>query len=499
MAGKAARGAGTIRKKTVTRSGKTYTYWEARVTTGRDPGTGKQVQISITGKTQKEVREKMQAAAVAVDSGTYIQPERMTVSEWLDIWTAEYLGGVKPNTVRIYRNNVKKHIKPALGAVRLPELRPEDEPGPEDEPEVPQKPKRRGRVVRKIVKYFLFLVLAVAIVAAGGIGYLTVTEYRPAYAEDAQRGNVLREGKLTGGQTVRVLTLNTGYGGLDAGEDFFMDGGEGVRPSDAETVRQNMLGIEDLIRGADADFVMLQEVDTDSKRSYGYDQWRQYEFDLEDYESRFALNYSCDYVPYPVTEPIGRVHSGVATYSRYDITAATRYRLPCPFSWPVRIANLKRCLLVTRIPIDGLEQELVLVNLHLEAYDDGEGKEAQTAMLLQILQEEYAKGNYVIAGGDFNQSFPDGTDRYPIASGADWTPGTLGDLPAGWRYAWDSAAPTCRLLNQPYSAGSSGTQFYVIDGFILSPNVEPVSVRTQDAEFAVTDHNPVVLEARLVS
>ena len=124
MAGKAARGAGTIRKKTVTRSGKAYTYWEARVTTGRDPGTGKQVQISITGKTQKEVREKMQAATVAVDSGTYIQPERMTVSEWLDIWTAEYLGGVKPNTARIYRNNVKRHIKPALGAVRLPELRP---------------------------------------------------------------------------------------------------------------------------------------------------------------------------------------------------------------------------------------------------------------------------------------------------------------------------------------------------------------------------------------
>ena len=94
-------------------------------------------------------------------------------------------------------------VDPLEGSARLPELRPEDEPGPEDEPEVPQKPKRRGRVVRKIVKYFLFLVLAVAIVAAGGIGYLTVTEYRPAYAEDAQRGNVLREGKLTGGQTVR--------------------------------------------------------------------------------------------------------------------------------------------------------------------------------------------------------------------------------------------------------------------------------------------------------
>ena len=124
MARKAAKGAGTIRKKTVTRKGKSYTYWEARITTGRDPGTGKQVQASITGKTQKEVREKLLAAAVAVDAGTYTQPERMTVGQWLDIWAAEYLAGRKPNTVRIYRHNVKKHIKPALGAVRLPELRP---------------------------------------------------------------------------------------------------------------------------------------------------------------------------------------------------------------------------------------------------------------------------------------------------------------------------------------------------------------------------------------
>lgn len=391
-------------------------------------------------------------------------------------------------------------VDPLEGSARLPELRPEDEPGPEDEPEVPQKPKRRGRVVRKIVKYFLFLVLAVAIVAAGGIGYLTVTEYRPAYAEDAQRGNVLREGKLTGGQTVRVLTLNTGYGGLDAGEDFFMDGGEGVRPSDAETVRQNMLGIEDLIRGADADFVMLQEVDTDSKRSYGYDQWRQYEFDLEDYESRFALNYSCDYVPYPVTEPIGRVHSGVATYSRYDITAATRYRLPCPFSWPVRIANLKRCLLVTRIPIDGSEQELVLVNLHLEAYDDGEGKAAQTAQLARLLQEERARGNYVIAGGDFNQSFSNvDTSMYPLQDDDLWQCGyidvsSLGDdLTA----VMDNATPTCRSLDRPYD-GSANFQFYMIDGFIVSDNVRIDALETINAGFEFTDHNPVLLNATLL-
>ena len=124
MAKKAASGAGTIRKKTVTRNGKPYTYWEARVTTGRDPGTGKQIQRSFTGKTQKEVREKLQAAAVAVNTGTYIEPTRMTVGQWLDIWAADYLVNVKPNTVRAYTLNIKKHIKPALGAVRLSDLRP---------------------------------------------------------------------------------------------------------------------------------------------------------------------------------------------------------------------------------------------------------------------------------------------------------------------------------------------------------------------------------------
>ena len=124
MAGKAAKGMGTIRKKVVERNGKSYTYFEARVTVGRDPGTGKQVQRSFTGKTQKEVREKMQAAAVAVNTGSYVTPQKMTVGQWLDAWAADYLAGAKPATVTIYKNNIKNHIKPALGAVALSDLRP---------------------------------------------------------------------------------------------------------------------------------------------------------------------------------------------------------------------------------------------------------------------------------------------------------------------------------------------------------------------------------------
>lgn len=117
-----AQGSGTIRKKTVTRKGQEYTYWEARVTVGRDPGTGRQIQRSFTGKTQKEVREKMQAVTVAINEGTYQEPSKMTVGQWLDIWVKDYLTGVKVSTVENYKYNIRLHIKPALGAVRLADL-----------------------------------------------------------------------------------------------------------------------------------------------------------------------------------------------------------------------------------------------------------------------------------------------------------------------------------------------------------------------------------------
>lgn len=116
-------GTGTIRKKTVIKNGRSYEYWEARLTVGRDPGTGKQIQRSFSGKTQKEVREKMQSAAVAVNENTYQDPSRLSLSDWLDSWLAEYLSNIKPRTFDSYRASIETHIKPALGATKLQSLK----------------------------------------------------------------------------------------------------------------------------------------------------------------------------------------------------------------------------------------------------------------------------------------------------------------------------------------------------------------------------------------
>lgn len=117
-----ASGSGTIRKKIIQRGNKTYTYWEARYTDGFDPGTGRQVQRSISEKTQKEVAQKLKAVTASIDAGTYIAPNKMTLKEWLEIWHATYLNNVKPRTVETYGSVIRIHILPALGATRLEAL-----------------------------------------------------------------------------------------------------------------------------------------------------------------------------------------------------------------------------------------------------------------------------------------------------------------------------------------------------------------------------------------
>ena len=112
---RAAQGGGTIRQRPDGR-------WEARFTVGRDPGTGKQIQRSVYGSTQKEVRQKLAQAVAEVDNGTYQAPSKMTVGQWLDIWQKDYLGGVKPFTAQGYEKNVRVYIKPALGAIKLDAL-----------------------------------------------------------------------------------------------------------------------------------------------------------------------------------------------------------------------------------------------------------------------------------------------------------------------------------------------------------------------------------------
>lgn len=109
------RGEGTIRQR---KDG----TWEARFVVGVDPGTGRDIRKSVYARTQKEVRQKMTEALAALDRDDYREPCKMTLGQWLDVWTAEYMGDIKPRTVESYLCQIRNHIRPALGAVRLEAL-----------------------------------------------------------------------------------------------------------------------------------------------------------------------------------------------------------------------------------------------------------------------------------------------------------------------------------------------------------------------------------------
>ena len=346
--------------------------------------------------------------------------------------------------------------------------------------------------MKKTLKTFIGFLAVCILLPVAGIGYLSIREYRPEPIETLQ---VTSQNKvLDPNDSLHIVTYNIGYAGLDKDMDFFMDGGTKVNPESQEKVKTNLEGIQQILNDQKADITLLQEVDINSDRSFHINEQEYLEEKL-DQNGVFAYNFKCDYVPYPFP-PIGKVESGILTMTNYSIAQASRISLPESFSWPVKICNLKRCMLETRIPIKDTDKELVIINFHLEAYDSGEGKIAQSKKLAKKLQEEYEKGNYVIAGGDFNQTF-EGMDTYPITEKENWVPGIMSqeDLPEHFTFSNADNAPTCRLLNEAYQKDS---QVYVIDGFIVSDNIEVTSIQNIDTSFEYTDHQPVSMRIKLI-
>lgn len=352
--------------------------------------------------------------------------------------------------------------------------------------------------MKKIFLGFAGVLTVIVMVFLALLIFLTVREYRPKQKESVKISGEAGL-KIQKKREISVLTWNVGYGALSETEDFFMDGGKKVRPDSASLVKENIQEMQSVLKKSGSEVVFLQEVDRNSKRSYEYDEVKAFSDEWSG-TSAYARNFYCDYIPYPFPA-IGKVDGGLVMLNQFATEGdAQRLALPTPFAWPVRTCQLKRCLLMERASIEGSDRQVVFVNLHLEAYDDGEGKAEQTKLLAQILEKEYKAGNYVIAGGDFNQTF-EGLDasKYPIWDDENFQAGKVDEsvFGEGWKFAADDTFPTCRLLNRPYDRNDRKTQFYVIDGFILSPNVELEEVKVLDEDFKNSDHNPVQIKVKL--
>lgn len=160
---------------------------------------------------------------------------------------------------------------------------------------------------------------------------------------------------------------------------------------DEDVVLKNELGILSLLEQNEVDFCLLQEVDRKSKRSHFHAQFERISEALGSGQSFFGLNYHVRRIPVPNLEPFnvyGKVFSGLSTHARPAVSRALRITLPGEFSWPDKVFQLDRCMLVTRTPHP--LGEVVVVNLHLSAYDEtGVIKAQQMAFLRDFVLEEF--------------------------------------------------------------------------------------------------------------
>jgi hypothetical protein len=264
---------------------------------------------------------------------------------------------------------------------------------------------------------------------------------------------------------------------------------------------------------------------------------------------------------YPPVHPIGQIKdSGIVTLSRYNIDSAERRSLPVAASFPEKYFELDRCVTVVRLPVEEAKsssadadsddadadidsdsagagedsddvdvdadedsadadvdvgadededsdsaspaggesaRELVLINVHLSAFDAGlDSRDSQLKEINNMMQEELNKGNWVIAGGDWNQCFPGSFDTFKSRMETpEWAQAFDEDMTPleGFSYVTADNADitaTCRDTSIPWSPGINYET--IIDGWIVSDNIS-ASAENIDTEYAFSDHNPVSL------
>ena len=358
-----------------------------------------------------------------------------------------------------------------------------------------EKKKRKFPLILKII---LIALAAVVLIVAGYFAYVFIAYNRiddNQVLENVPSELPEEELEYGSGKEYRMLSYNIGFGAYEPGYGFFMDGGTESWARSKEELDANMKNITAFVKELEPDFALIQEVDLNSTRSYHRDEREDMKAALPGYSYNFAQNWDSPFLFYPFTQPHGKSRSSIMTFSKWSIESALRRQLPLEDSL-MKLVDLDRCYSVSRIPMEG-GKELVLINFHLSAYtSDGKIAQEQMEMVIGDMQAEYDKGNYVIAGGDFNKDLSGNAEKFFNTSAGEYSwaqpiPESTfegSNVSLVFPYDEEKKTPSCRNADGPYNPD----QFVLtVDGFMVTDNIEVKSADVIDTGFAYSDHNPV--------
>ena len=317
---------------------------------------------------------------------------------------------------------------------------------------------------KKVIKVILIILLAAVLIVGGYVAYVMIDYHRIEDNQALQINDATSDAALVDTE-YKVISYNIGFAAYTP------------------------------------DFILIEEVDKNATRSYHYDEEAALRNMLEGYDSTFTVNFDSPYLFYPLSKPHGKSYAGMLTLSRFNIESGLRRSLPIEDGF-MKFVDLDRCYSVSRVSVSN-DKELVLYTLHLSAYtSDGTIATEQLTMLINDMQAEYEKGNYCIAGGDFNKDLRVDSGKIFGIDGADYTwaqpvDPTLFDgtnLSMVAPFNEEKPVPSCRNADGPYN----DKQFVLtVDGFIVSDNVTVSGSDVYDLGFKYSDHNPVYMTFKL--
>lgn len=344
--------------------------------------------------------------------------------------------------------------------------------------------------MKRFLKIF-FIAIATFVVAFFAISY--IAEYRPAaitpvpeYFDKASIGNAHLP------DTLRIMTWNIGYAGLGDNMDFCVDGGVRVRDTRERTER-NLADIISKLKAENADIYLIQEVDENAHRTYGINEIKAISDAFPGYFAYFAPNFKVWFVPSPLKEPIGKVCSGVLILSRIRPCSVRRISYPSSFAFPVRMFNLKRCLLEADFKTSD-ERTVHIGNTHNTAFDTGGMRTVEDEFLKERIASFDRAGEPFIIAGDWNQCPPQYHPAKEELENKFFAPEVFDSTGVGSfaRILCDTTRHSMRYNDKPYGPGSTES---LLDFFVVSRrDWNPLNCQIRDFGFRSSDHNPVILE-----